>query len=118
MAGLRTDPRTLEQEKVALYVVMRRRSQARGQPVSASTRCHHKPVSVGSLEIYGDRIVVLISIPMDALPPILSMMIGDRFKFVAMGGTKFWHRKSRLHSLRLEMNMEEEDIPPADDELS
>ena len=50
--------------------------------------------------------------------PILSMMVGDRFKFVAMGGTKFWHRKSRLHSLGLEMKMEEEDMPPADDEPS
>jgi hypothetical protein len=79
-------------------------------------RADHKPLSVGSLEVYGDRIVGLISIPMDALPPILSMMVGDRFKFVAMGGTKFWHRKSRVHSLRLEMNIEEEDMPPADDE--
>lgn len=79
-------------------------------------RTDHKPLSVGSLEIYGDRIVGLISIPMDALAPILSMMVGDRFKFVAMGGTKFWHRKSQLHSLRLEMNIEEEDMPPAEAE--
>jgi hypothetical protein len=55
---------------------------------------------------------------MDALAPNLSMMIGDRFKFVAMGGPKFRHRKSRLHSLGLEMNMEEGDMRPSSDELS
>jgi hypothetical protein len=81
-------------------------------------RTDHKPLSIGSLEIYADRIVGLISIPMDALAPILTVMVGDRFKFVTMGGTKFWHRKSRLHSLGLEMNLAEEDMPPADDELS
>ena len=81
-------------------------------------RIDHKPISVGFLQIHGDRIVGLISIPMDALAPILSMMVGDRFKFVTTGGTKFWHRKSRLHSLQLEMNLEEENMPPADDELS
>jgi hypothetical protein len=48
-------------------------------------RADHKPLSVGSLEVYADRIVGLISIPMDALPPILSMMVGDRFEFVTMG---------------------------------
>ena len=67
-------------------------------------RIDHKPISVSSLEIHGDHIVGLISIPKDALAPILSMMVGDRFKFVTMGGTKFWHRKSRLHSPQLEMN--------------
>jgi hypothetical protein len=55
---------------------------------------------------------------MDALPPILSMMVADRFEFVAIDGTKFWRRKSRLHSLRPETNIEEEDMPPADDELA
>lgn len=54
---------------------------------------------------------------MDALAPILSMMVGYRFKFVTIGATKFWHRKSRLHSLGLEMNMDEEDMPPAEDGL-
>jgi hypothetical protein len=69
-------------------------------------RTDHKPLSVGSCRPHRRT--------MDALPPILSMMVGDRFKFVTMGGTKFWHRKSRLHSLGVEMHMEEEDMPPAD----
>ena len=76
-----------------------------------------KPLSIGYLDICGDRLVGLISIPMDALAPILSMMVGYRFKFVTIGATKFWHRKSRLHSLGLEMNMDEEDMPPAEDGL-
>jgi hypothetical protein len=45
------------------------------------------------------------------------MVVNERFKFVT-GGNKFGHRKSRLHSLGLEMNMEEEDLATIDDELS
>jgi hypothetical protein len=79
-------------------------------------RKDHEPLALGSLETYNDRIVGLLSIPMDVLPPILQMLIGDRFKFVSMIGTKFHYRRARLHGFRLEMNLTEDDMPPADDE--
>ncbi|WJR75575.1 hypothetical protein [Bradyrhizobium sp. NP1] len=47
-----------------------------------------RPLGVGSLDGYGDPITGLLPVPMDALPPILQMMIGERFKFVVMHGTK------------------------------
>jgi hypothetical protein len=73
---------------------------------------------LGSLETYDDRIVGLISIPTDVLPPILQMLMGERFKFVSMSGTKFHYRRARLHGFRLEMNMTEDDMPSADDEAA
>jgi len=48
----------------------------------------------------------LIPIPMDALAPILAMLIGDRFKFLAMSGTELYRRSTRLTGSRLEMTME------------
>ena len=71
-----------------------------------------------SLETYNDRIVGLLSIPMDVLPPILQMRIGGRCKFVSMSGTKFHYRRARLHGFRLEMNQTEDDMPPTDDEAA
>jgi hypothetical protein len=55
--------------------------------------------ALGSLETYNDRIVGLLSIPTDVLPPILQMLLGDRFKFVSMSGTKF-HYRTRLQGFR------------------
>ncbi|MGX9429565.1 MULTISPECIES: hypothetical protein [Bradyrhizobium] len=48
---------------------------------------------------------------MDALPPILQMMIGARFKFVVMHGTKFSHRRATLNGFRLEMKLDPDDLP-------
>jgi hypothetical protein len=81
-------------------------------------RKDHEPLALGSLETYDDRIVRLISIPADVLPPILQMLIGERFKFISMSGTKFHYRRARLDGFRLEMNMTEDDMPPADDKAA
>ncbi|WP_315786553.1 MULTISPECIES: hypothetical protein [unclassified Bradyrhizobium] len=48
---------------------------------------------------------------MDALPPILQMMVGERFKFVVMHGTKFSRRRATLHGYRLEIKIDQDDLP-------
>jgi hypothetical protein len=48
----------------------------------------------------------LISLSADALPSILQMMIGERFKFVVMHGTRFSRRRATLQGFRLEMKSE------------
>lgn len=45
----------------------------------------------------------------DALPS--SYVIGDRFKFVVMHGTRFSHRRATLHGFRLEMKLDPDDLP-------
>jgi hypothetical protein len=72
-----------------------------------------KPIALGGLEAYPDRIDGHVGIPADALPPILQMLIAGRFKFVLMRGSKFHYRSARLVSLRLEMKQTEDDIPDA-----
>jgi hypothetical protein len=68
-----------------------------------------EPIAVGTLEINGSKMVGLISIPIDALPSILQMLIGGCFRFLAMNGTNLYRRSTRLSGFRLEMTMQEED---------
>ena len=82
--------------------------------MSHGQRKDHEPLALGSLETYNDRIVGLLSIPIDVLPPILQMLIGERFKFISMSGTRFHYRRARLLGFRLEINMTEDDLPPED----
>lgn len=74
-----------------------------------------EPLALGSLSAHDDRITGLISIPQDALPPILQMLIAKEFRFLCMFGSQFRYRNARLRSFRLEMNMSEDDMPPAGD---
>ena len=74
-------------------------------------RNDREPLAVGSLEIYDDRIVGLMQIPTDVLPAILQMLIAERFKFIVMGGDNFRHRRALLHRFRLEMKLDEDDLP-------
>jgi hypothetical protein len=72
--------------------------------LDAERRRNHDPISVGTLELYDNKMAGLI--PMDALAPILAMLIGDRFKFLAMSGTELYRRGTRLTGSRLEMTLE------------
>jgi hypothetical protein len=66
---------------------------------------------VGSLDGHGESITGLLSLPEDALPPILQMMIADRFKFVVAHGTRFSHRRATLNGFWLEMKLDPDDLP-------
>lgn len=70
-----------------------------------------KPIAVGGLESYPERIDGHVGIPSDALGPILQMLICGRLKFVVMRGTKFRYRSARLISYRLDTKLEEDDMP-------
>src|SRR5258708_4671355 len=69
------------------------------------------PLCVGSLDAEGDRIIGLISISTGALLPTVQMMIGERFKVIAMGGNRLKHRRALLLRIWLEMTMDEDDTP-------
>jgi hypothetical protein len=70
-----------------------------------------RPLGVGSLDGYGDSITGLASLPIDALPPILQMLIEERFKFIVMYSTRFSHGRARLNGFRLEMKLDPGDLP-------
>jgi hypothetical protein len=70
-----------------------------------------KPIAVGSLELYLDKIDGHVGIPSDALSPILQMLVAGRLKFVVMRGTKFRYCSARLTSCSLQTKLGEDDMP-------
>jgi hypothetical protein len=70
-----------------------------------------KPIAVGALESYPDRIDGHIGIPSDVVGPMLQMLICGRLKFVVMRGAKFRNGSARLISYRLATKLEEDDMP-------
>jgi hypothetical protein len=69
-----------------------------------------KPIAVGSIEVYPERLDANLGIPSDALVPILQLLIADRLKFVVMRGSKFRYRSARLHSYSLGTKLDEDDL--------
>ncbi|WLA63797.1 hypothetical protein [Bradyrhizobium diazoefficiens] len=69
-----------------------------------------QPIALGSLHVTQDAILGNIGIPRDALTPILQMLIGGRFNFVLLRGSRFRHRSAKLSSLRLETKLTEDDV--------
>jgi hypothetical protein len=77
------------------------------------------PRGVGSLNIHGSkgearRLVGYLSMPEDALPPVMQMLIADRFKYVLLGGEPMRWRKCSVHSYEFTAHHDEADYP--DDE--
>jgi hypothetical protein len=68
-----------------------------------------KPIAVGAIEAYPERLDANLSIPLDALVPILQMLVSGRLKFVVMRGSKFRYRSARLHSYTLCTMLDEDD---------
>jgi hypothetical protein len=75
-------------------------------------RKERQPRCAGSLDVYDDRIAGLVSIPIDALPPILQMLIG-RFRFVSMRGPRFRYRQALCSSFQLDMKLDPDELPEA-----
>jgi hypothetical protein len=75
-------------------------------------RERHEPKAVGSLQLYRGRLTGLLSIPSDALPPVLQMMIADRFRFAVLQGERLRYGRALIRTYHLDMTIEEDDLPP------
>lgn len=77
------------------------------------------PRGVGSLNIQGSkgealRLVGYLSMPKDALSPVMQMLIADRFKYVLLDGEPMRWRKCFVHRYEFAAQFDEADYP--DDE--
>jgi len=52
--------------------------------MSEERRKDYKPLALGGLEVYPERIDGHVGIPQDALPPILQMLIAGQFRFMLL----------------------------------
>jgi hypothetical protein len=83
--------------------------------MSEERRKDYKPLALGGLEAYPDRMTASLGIPADVLSPILQMLIAKQCRFMLLRGTKFRYRSARLTGIRLEMALTEDDMPPVDE---
>ncbi|WP_342738433.1 hypothetical protein [Bradyrhizobium sp. B117] len=69
-----------------------------------------KPIAVGSIESYPDRLEARLSIPSDMLPSVLQVLAAGRLKCLVMRGSKFRYRSARLVSFSLQTRLAEDDL--------
>ena len=104
-------PRKLNVETVELIVL------PDIEPAEMELR-HDRPTprSVGSLSIEGEKsearkLMGYLSMPVDALGPVLQMLLAGRFKYALMDGEHMRWRKALIRHYRLTAQHNEEDYP-------
>lgn len=69
------------------------------------------PQAVGGLHLNQGLLTGYLSLPEDALPAILQMLIADRFRYVVLHGDKLRYRRASVRSYRMEMTLDEAEYP-------
>lgn len=64
------------------------------------------------MSLYRGDLQGLFPMPSDALPPVLTMLTAGRLRYVVMSGAKMRYGHARIQSFRLEMDLDEDDLPP------
>ena len=99
-------PNAVKAESVALVFVP-------STDLNEANRGNLHPISVGELQQREETLHGLLSIPEDALPLILQMLIASRAKFIEMSGSKLRWRQTKIRGFRIESKLDE-DEPPED----
>jgi hypothetical protein len=70
-----------------------------------------EPTGVGSVSVSRERFEALLTMPYDALMPVLQMLIAEKLRFIDLHGERMRYRSATIKSYRLEMNMDLDDMP-------
>ncbi len=70
-----------------------------------------RPLGVGGVHLYRGKLSAYLGMPTDALAPVLQMLIAGKFRFADLYGERLRYGRARITSYRLEMNIDEEDMP-------
>lgn len=69
------------------------------------------PKSVGSVQFTRGQFTAMLTMPDDALAPVLEMLIAGKFRFLNMHGHRMRYGSGLVTSYALQMKIEEEDMP-------
>jgi hypothetical protein len=83
-------------------------------PAEMTRRDDPPPRAVGSLNVQGSILTGYLSMPADALGPVMQMLLGDRFKYVLLDGEPMRYRKALIRHYEFTEHHKEEDYPPDD----
>lgn len=72
----------------------------------------HRAPHVGTLHLRRGHLEGMFSLPADALPAILTMMAAGRIRFAVLHSAKLRYGQAEVQGFRLEMNIDEDDLPP------
>jgi hypothetical protein len=65
---------------------------------------------IGSMNLHREA-QAIFSLPADALPSLLTMLIGEKFRHIVLHGTSLRYQQASAHSFRFEMQINEDDWP-------
>ncbi|WP_262271839.1 hypothetical protein [Microvirga yunnanensis] len=74
-------------------------------------RRNDRPPRIGFISLRREAQGIL-SLPADALPSLLPMLIGEKFKYVVLHGTALRYQQAGVHSFRFEMQINDDEWPP------
>ena len=74
--------------------------------MNAPNRLNDKPRAVGSLDLRDGLLCGVLSMPADALEPVMQMLIAGISPYVIMDGPKLRYRQCLLSHYRLEKNFD------------
>lgn len=74
---------------------------------------HQRP-HIGTLSLFRGQMDGLFSLASDVLPLLLTMLTGDRIKYVIINGAKLHYGRTDVEGYRFEMSVDDDDLPPED----
>jgi len=83
-----------------------------GTDLEEGQRDQYRPNAVGQLSIRDDQIGGLFSMPMSALPPVITALSSGHLKYAAFWGPRMRYRRSGILSYRLMPEFDAEEFAP------
>ena len=69
-----------------------------------------KPSNVGTVHVRGDALYGLFTVPMEAVPALLSVLSGNQFKYMLIRGAKLFRRRADIWGYSLETWVDPDDM--------
>ena len=82
--------------------------------LNEGNRERHNPTAIGSLQLHRGTLRGLVSLPADLLPPLLTMLTGNKLRYAVLSGDKLRYNQALLRDFRLQRALDEGDLPPED----
>ena len=97
-------PSKLKAEDVEFYIMPE-------HGLNEDKREGHEPKSVGAVSRHKGRFEASLWMPSDVLPSVLQMLIAKRLHYAVLHGEPLRHGHGSIRSYRLDMTLDEEDMP-------
>lgn len=105
LRGQLLHPSKLKCETVELHFLPDKR-------LNEGARERNQPLSIGHLRFRSGHMYGVVSMPADALPLLLTLATAEKLRYVVMQGDRLRYGNASVKSFRVEMSIDEDDLPP------